>query len=172
MRKALFLLLITLTGVCHAQQQPNLAAQRDAMKKLDFVLGKWSGDASVSRGPGEPQKLHQTEEVQYKLDGLVMLIEGTGRNADGQIVFQALATVSYDDATSTYHFRAYEGGRFLDTDLTVTPNSFVWGFTSGPMKASNSMHLDDKGDWIETTETTFGSAPPHKSVEMNLHHQP
>jgi hypothetical protein len=34
------------------------------------------------------------------------------------------------------------------------------------------MRLDDKGDWLETTEATFGSSPPRKSVEMNLYRQP
>ena len=117
-------------------------------------------------------KLHQTEEIRYALDGLVMLIEGTGRNTEGEAVFQALATISYDDATSTYHFRAYNDGRYLDTELTAKPNGFAWGYAAGPVKVNNIMHLDDKGNWMETTETTFNSAPPQKSVEMNLHRQP
>jgi hypothetical protein len=107
-RRAPLLLLIGLVSDCYGQQQPNVAAQREAMKKLDFLVGKWSGGASVSRGPGEPMRLRQTKEVQYKLDGLMMLIEGTGRNAE---------------------------------------------------------------HWPETTETTFGSSAPRKSVEMNLHRQ-
>src|ERR1700682_4753637 len=94
-----FLLLIGLAAGVHGQQ-PNVSAQREAMKKLAFLVGKWSGDASVIRGPGEPMKLVQTEDVQFKLDGLVMLVEGSGRNSDGQVVFRALATISYDDTTS------------------------------------------------------------------------
>jgi hypothetical protein len=157
---------------CYGQQQPNVAAQREAMKKLEFLVGKWSGDASVTRGPGEPMRVVQTEDVQFKMDGLVMLIEGTGRNPGGQVVFQALATVSYDEATSTYRFRAYSDGRYLDTELTVTLHGFAWGFTSGPVKVSNTMRLGEKGEWVEITETTFGSAPPRKSVEMTLRRQP
>ena len=44
------------------------------MKKLDPLVGDWSGDALVARGPGEPMKLLQTEKVQFELDGLVLLI--------------------------------------------------------------------------------------------------
>ncbi|HEY6330971.1 MAG TPA: hypothetical protein VI756_16685, partial [Blastocatellia bacterium] len=89
------LLLISLTigmaGIAYGQR-PNADAQREAMKKLEFLAGKWSGVATVNGG-GQPIKVHQTEEIQYKLGGLVLLIEGTGRGDDGQIMFQALATV-------------------------------------------------------------------------------
>jgi hypothetical protein len=172
MRGLIAVLSVGFAFSCYAQQQPNVAAQREAMKKLEFLVGKWSGDASVARGPGEPMKLIQTEDVQYKMDGLVLLIEGTGRNPDGQVAFRALATVSYDDAASTYHFRAYNGGRYLDTELNVVPNGFAWGFTSGPVKVSNTMRLSEKGEWVETTETTIGATPPRKSVEMTLRRQP
>jgi len=78
---------------CVAQQPhtPDLDAQRAAMKKLDFLVGKWAGEARMLRGPGEPVVMKQTEEVQYKLDGLVLLIEGVG-TADGKPVLQALGS--------------------------------------------------------------------------------
>lgn len=164
-------LLIALAVFCQAQQ-PNLSAQREAMKKLDFLAGKWSGDAAVSRGPGEPMKVVQTENVQFKLDGLVMLVEGTGRDAAGKVLFQALATISYDDASSTYRFRAYNEGHFLDTELKVVPKGFEWGYTAGPLKVSNVMKINEKGEWAETTESTYGATPPRKAVEMSLRRQP
>lgn len=142
------------------------------MKKLEFLAGKWSGDASVVRGPGEPIRIVQTEDVQFKMDGLVMLVEGTGRNSEGQVVFRALATISYDDTASAYRFRAYNDGRYLDTELKVVPGGFAWGFAAGPVKVNNTMRLSEKGEWVETTETVFGSSPPRKSVEMTLRRQP
>lgn len=58
---------------------PDLDKQRAAMKKLSFLIGRWSGQAHLQRGLGEPALLMQTEEAQYKLDGLVLMIEGIGR---------------------------------------------------------------------------------------------
>ena len=87
-------------STCLAQppKAPNVEAQRAAMKKLDFLLGKWSGECTCAARAGRTLELTQTEEVQYKLDGLVLLIEGTGRNkSDGKVVFRALATVAYDE---------------------------------------------------------------------------
>ena len=166
MRILLLILFASTAGM--AQSPPNIAAQREAMKKLEFLAGNWSGDATIVRGAGEPLKAVQTEHVEYKLDGLVMLIEGASRDANGQVVFRALATVAYDDASSTYHFRAYNDGRYLDTPIIVVANGFEWGYTSGPVKVRNTMRIDEKGEWAETTETTFGSNPPRKSVEMTL----
>jgi len=171
MRYTLLALLLGAAFLCPAQQ-PNLTAQRDAMKKLDFLAGKWSGDASVSRGPGGPLKIIQSENVQFKLDGLIMLIEGTGRDADGKVVFQALAIVSYDDSTSVYRFRAYNDGHYLDTELKVLTHGFSWGFEAGPLKVNNNMKLSEKGEWVEATESTYGATPPRKSVEMVLKRQP
>ena len=153
-----------------AQQTPDVAAQRAAMKKLEFLVGKWSGPATVSRGPGEPIKITQTEAVRFAGGELVLLVEGNGTNADGKLVFSALATISYDDSTSTYRFRAHSDGRFLDVPLTVAANGFSWGYDAGPLKVVNTMILTADGAWSETTESTYGSTPPRKSVEMRLRH--
>ncbi|WP_348262779.1 hypothetical protein P8935_23685 [Telmatobacter sp. DSM 110680] len=157
-----------------AQQSgmPNVDAQREAMKKLGFLAGHWSGPVSISRGPGEPLKLSQTENVQFKLDGLVLLIEGESTGSDGKKQFQALATVAYDDASHAYRFRAFNDGHYIDAELTVQPDGFAWGFETGPAKIQNAMQLTAKGEWQETTDVTFGSAPPHRSVDMLLQHQP
>ena len=154
------------------QSAPNSAdVQRDAMRKLSFLTGHWSGPITITRGPGEPLRLTQTEDVQYKLDGLVMLIEGKSTDADGKVQFNALATVSYDDASHTYHFRAYNDGHYIDTELNVPVNGFSWGFAAEPAHIANTMHLTNKGEWSETTDVTVGSNPPHHSVEMLLQHQ-
>jgi hypothetical protein len=158
-------------SVTAQQPAPNsVDVQRQAMQKLSFLAGRWSGSVTVIRGPGEPLHLTQTEDVQYKLDGLVLLVEGKSTDAGGKALFNALATIFYDDDTHTYHFRAYNAGHYLDTELSVPENGFSWGFTAGPAHIVNTMHLTDKDEWNEVTETTVGSNPPMHSVEMTLHH--
>jgi hypothetical protein len=58
---------------------PDLEAQRAAMKEVSFLVGKWVGEARLLRGPAESVELLQTEEAQYKLGGLILVIEGVGR---------------------------------------------------------------------------------------------
>jgi hypothetical protein len=157
-----------------AAQQPtsnSVDAQHDAMHKLSFLAGHWSGPVTIVRGAGEPLHLTQTEDVEYKLDGLVLLIEGKSTSADGKRLFSALATIAYDDASHTYRFRAYNDGHYLDTELSVPANGFSWSFTAGPAHIVNTMHLTGKGEWDEVTDVTVGSNPPHRSVEMLLRHQ-
>jgi len=77
---------------------PNLQAQREAMRKLAFLTGKWTGEANLLRGPTEFVELLQTEEAQYQLYGLILVIEGVGRTVSGgQALLQAFGIISYDD---------------------------------------------------------------------------
>ena len=147
-------------------------AQREAMHKLSFLAGRWSGPASILRGPGEGLHLTQTEDVEFKLDGLVLLIEGKSTTADGKVMFSALATISYDDSSHTYRFRAYSDGHYVDTELSLSSKGFSWSLTAGPAHIVNSMHLTEKGEWDEVTEATIGSNPAHSTVEMLLRRLP
>jgi hypothetical protein len=154
---------------------PQLAAlsvemQGEAMHKLAFLVGHWSGPITVTTGGGEPLHLTQSEAVEYKLNGLVLLIEGRSTDAHGKAVYNALATISYDDATHAYRLRAYNAGHYLDTDLSVLSDGFSWGFDAGPAHIVNTMHLSSKGEWHETTEAVVGGNPPQRSVDMLLQH--
>lgn len=172
MQRRIAVCSILFAAFCYGQQPPNLPAQREAMKKLAFLVGKWSGDATTRRGPNEAVKVRQTEEVQFKLDGLVLLIEGTGRNPDtGVVMFNALATVAYDEAAKVYHFRAYNDGRYLDTELKVPENGFEWGYKAGPVDVRFVMRLNDKGEWAETGDVKIGDNPPQRTFEMTLRKQ-
>jgi hypothetical protein len=81
--------LVAIACSAFAQPQPpNIKAQGEAMKKLAFLVGTWTGDATTVR-PNQKIKVRQTEDVSYKLDGLVLLIEGTGRNPEsGEVMFR------------------------------------------------------------------------------------
>lgn len=152
-------------------QQPNVEGQRAAMKKLSFLVGKWSGEARIFRTPNQPIEMIQTEVAEYRLDGLVLVIEGVGRNkSDGTPVLQALGITSYDDATGKYHMRAFNDGRWLDTEVKLTEdgNGFTWGFALGDIRTSSVMRINEKGEWTEATELTIGSQPARKFMEVRV----
>src|SRR5215472_7259785 len=162
--------ILLVNGPAKAQRppSPSVEAQREAMRKFDFLVGHWSGPVTVVRGPGDPLRLTQTEDVQFKLDGLVLLIEGKSTGADGKGQFEALATIAYDDNGAQYRIRAYNDGRYLDSELTLLANGFSWGFQGGPAHVLNTMRLTPQGQWQETTEVSMGSSPPRRSVDMLL----
>jgi len=139
------------------------------MQKLSFLVGKWSGEASVRRGSGDPLELIQTEQAEYKLDGLLLLIEGIGRNkTNGKIALQALGIISYDDEDGKYHMRAFNDGRYLETELKLTgnDNGLTWGFALGEIKTSSTLRIDVNGHWTELHEITIGSQPPRRFMEL------
>jgi hypothetical protein len=141
------------------------------MKKLGFLIGKWSGEARILRQPGEPLELSQTEDAQYKLDGLVLMIEGVGRTKpDGKIALQALGIISFDDETGTYHMRAYNDGRYLETEMKLGDDGkeLRWGFAVGEIKTSSALRINDKGEWTEVHEITVGSQPPRRFMELTV----
>src|SRR5215475_6758200 len=155
-------------------RNPDLSAQRAAMQKLAFLVGKWSGEARILTGPDQWADLHQTEEAQYRLDGLILVIEGVGRKkSDGQLLIQALAVVSFDDAAGTYTMRAFNAGRFLESELKLLDEnrSVGWGFTLGPIATRSVLRINDLGDWTELAEITIGSDPPKKLLELTVHRE-
>ena len=173
--RALAAAAVVLLGCMLSAQQPSSKSaetQRAAMQKLAFLAGHWAGPVNVVRGPGEPLHLSQSENVQFKLDGLVLLVEGTSTGADGKLQFQALATVAFDDAAGLYRFRAYNDGHYIDTELTVLADGFSWGYESGPAHIVNTMHLTAKGEWQELTEVKVGAGPARPSVDMLLRREP
>jgi hypothetical protein len=169
---AIAALLLSSSSLIAQRPSDSVAAQKQAMQKLAFIIGRWSGPVTITRGPGQTLHLTQAENVEYKLDGLVLLVQGKSTDTEGKTQFEALATISYDDARHSYRIRAYNDGHYVDTELTVQPDGFSWGFPAGPAKIVNNMHRTSKGEWQENTDVTFGSTPPHHSVEMLLQRQP
>jgi hypothetical protein len=165
--------LICCIALAQQPHTPDLDAQRAAMKKLAFLVGKWAGEARMLRGPGEPVAMMQTEEAQYKLDGLVLLIEGVGRTADGKPALQALGIVSYDDESGTYHMRAFNDGRFLETEVKLLDEGkgMTWGFALGQYRTTSVLRINDKGDWTELHEITIGDQAPRKFMELSVSRQ-
>ena len=173
MKATALIILLGMGASCMARQslhQPNLEKQRIAMKKLSFLVGSWSGEAHVQRAANAPTTLAQTEEVQFKLDGLALVIEGTGTLTDHTPVLQALGIISYEDETDTYHIRAWNDGRFLESDVQLLEDgkSLRWGFGVGHIRSSSLLQIDKEGQWTETAELIIGSDPPKKLMDLTV----
>jgi len=159
------------SGLAQPVRMPNVEEQRAAMKQLSFLVGRWSGKARMQRGQGGVLELAQTENAQYKLDGLVLLIEGTGRTlSDGKAALQALATISYDDEAKVYRMRAHNDGRYMESEVRLAEGGkgLAWGFTIGQIKTSSVQAIDEKGEWTEVAEIAIGAQPPRKFLELTV----
>jgi hypothetical protein len=123
---------------------------------------------AFSRGSGEPLELIQTDEAQYMLDGLLLMIEGVGRTkTDGKLALQALGMISYDDENGAHRMRAYNDGRWLETEIKLVEGGkgIAWGFSLGEIKTSSMLRINENGEWTELADT-IGSQPPRKFMEL------
>jgi hypothetical protein len=153
---------------------PDLEAQRDAMKKLDYLVGKWVGETCLLRGPDESVELLQTEEAQYKLDGLILVVEGVGRTkSGGQPLLQAYGIVSFDDEDGTYRLRAFNDGRFLETQMKLLEDGkgMTWGFALGEIRTNSVLRINERGEWTELAEISIGSQAPKRLLELTVRPQ-
>jgi len=144
------------------------------MKKLDFLVGKWAGEARLARTLGETIDLVQTEEARYKLDGLIMIIEGVGRTkSQGSPILQALGVICYEDDSKTYRMRAFNDARYLETEVKLSDEhkGMTWGFSLGEIRTNSVMRINERDEWTEIHEITIGSQPAKKLMEVAVRRQ-
>src|SRR5438105_9083131 len=106
------ILFLTVAAGSSPGQPPAAAAQREAMKKLDFLVGQWQGEGWMEFAPGQRRSFKGTEVVRSKLGGLLLTVEGlhrgrVGGNPEEVVVHNAFALVSYDDTARRYRFQAF-----------------------------------------------------------------
>ena len=162
---------LVIATVQQPPRTPDTIAQRQAMKKLGFLTGQWAGEGRILRASGEWTEFVQTEHAEYKLDGILLVIEGAGHDkSDGRPVLQAYGIVSYDDATGKYHMRAFNDGRWLETDVALAEGGreLTWGFLLGNFRTRSTLRLTDAGEWTESHEITAGTQPPKKFMELTV----
>lgn len=148
----------------------------DEMRKLDFLVGDWKGEASMQSGPGKGERAIQTEHVQSKLGGRLLLIEGIGKRkledgSAGDVVHDAVGVVSFDEKTKKYRFDAWtaRSGYVQAWFEAGDDHSARWGFDLPEGgKIRYSISLDDKGRWLEVGEFSRDGAQWMKFMEMNL----
>ncbi len=157
-----------------ADEQTSKNAQVGEMKKLDWSVGSWKGKGWIQMGPQGRKEFTQTETVQSKLDGLVLVIEGQGRSKEnGSVVHTALAFVSYDERAKTFRWRAFTAeGRQTDTEAKVGTNALEWGLQlSQRGQIRYTIKLDEQGEWFEVGEMTQDGKTWQKFFELTLQRQ-
>lgn len=177
-RSAALLSVLVASSVSVAQAPPTGEANREAMKAFDYLVGQWKGDATTTLGPDRKEVIRQTEDVEYRLGGTILVVEGTGRGKlpgkdEEGIVFHAFAVMSYDAQKKEYRVKAYrkEG---LSVDGYVKPTAdakgFVWGFKE-PQRGFDiryTLKITDKGQWHEVGEMSFDGKTWRNFFEMTL----
>ena len=91
----LFVFSLLYFPVSNGQMLETDSTSQAEVSKLEFMVGKWKGSGWIIGRYRQKQSFEQTEDIQFKLDKTVILIEGLGMT-DGKITHNALAVISYD----------------------------------------------------------------------------
>ncbi len=175
MKKFLLFSLFMLLNVSFAFGQMNMEAQKKAvevqraeMKKLDLWAGKWEGSGWMQQG-AEKQTFIGTENVQKKLDGLAMIVEGKFANKENVVIHETLAVVSYNPQTTNFDFSTYLAtGNKGVYELKAIADGWQWEipFPGGKIRYTTKLNAET---WFEIGEMTRDDGKTwQKFFEMNL----
>jgi len=165
------IILSTILGfilTCSFSQEVQKTKQ-EKMKLLKHLEGTWSGTGWASSPDGSRNEFDQTESIVSKLDGTVLLIEGTGREkGTDNISFNALAVFTFNPEKDKYDIRSYlASGESTNAEGIIEDDIFVWRFDV-PGGAVRYTITANKTTWKEYGEFSRDSTQWYKFMEMNL----
>lgn len=162
---AIFVLLAGFMAI--SAQENTVETQRGEMKKVESLIGEWKGSGWIQQGD-KRETFTGTENVQRKVDGLALLIEGKFANAEGKIIHNTLAVLSYDAKNSKYSFRTYlSTGRSGEFDFKIVSDSYEWGFQMQAMTIRYTINTANN-TWLEVGEVSKDGKTWMKFLEMKL----
>jgi len=146
----------------------------EAVGEVAFLVGTWSGEGWVKMGQSPKQEFTQTETVESKLDGALLIIEGIGhsKGEPEKKGHHALAVVAFDPEGKTLVFSSFMAGRpRLDVVPEVGESTFTWSFpTPSGGYVRYAIKVEDD-TWHETGEFSIDGESWHPFFEMSLKKQ-
>ena len=143
-----------------------ISAQQAAMKRFEWMKGRWRGPATALSDTGE-HRITQTERIGPHLDGTLMVMEGTGFLSDGSVGFRAFAVLSFDPRTGDYSLRSYAHGHSGTFKLVPTETGYIWEVPTGAGTVRYTATLSG-GIWNEVGDRLVSGQAPQRFFEMNL----
>jgi hypothetical protein len=156
-------------------QAPDAAATQAGIARLDFMVGRWRGEAWQQRGP-ERVQTQMLEVVERKLNGAVLEVEGRGTVATpgGQerVVHHALGVISFDARTGTYSLRSYLAtGQSGDFALTLIDGGVMWSREVPGGRVRNTARYTAT-EWHEIGEFSRDGTAWIQVMEIRLKREP
>ena len=167
--KNYFILAATILMLVAQGKTQDLKTKSLEMSKLDFMVGSWEGSGWYRSPDGKISNFNQTEDVQSKLDGLVLVVEGNGSLENGENVHNAFAMITYDEETKKYSFNSHlADGKSIVADGWFNGDDFEWGFEL-PQGGSILYSINYENDtWKESGKYSPDGNQWYPFIEMTL----
>ena len=148
------------------------AKAKAALAPLQKLVGQWDGEARASLIPGQAQVVRQHYDVTQGAGGTTLNLKGVGRATTpagkDSVVFQANATLYYDNALSKLRVRAHTAnGDSVNADIELRPDTLIWGFPlqGGRIRFTIAYSATD---WHEVAHFIPNNGQPIPTAEMKL----
>ncbi len=165
-------LAVTIIGILVATlalAQENEELCKEKIKKLDFMLGEWSGGGWMMNQDRTRSEFTQTEKIEMELNGAVLIVRGQGWDTDGKSIHNALGIISYDLVEAKYFMLAMlENGQQTKAELElVSENEIKWWFDVPGGTVKYQLTID--GDtWREKGEFSPDGNAWYPFIEFTL----
>lgn len=143
------------------------------MRQLKFFAGRWKGDATITQQGGVVVNVNQEEAIEFRLDSLILQLEGVGRKKTepGKISFHALGFINFIAAKNKFEMKSFlMDGKQTDAFFKIVDtNKYDWGFDVPGGKIVYHITVDPKiRTWNEIGEFSSDGTQWHPFFEMNL----
>jgi len=144
----------------------------DAMKDVSVLIGEWQGKGFRLDPAGEKHWSNVKQEIEFKLDGTIMQLEGVGKNDAGDVVHDAMGVLYYDAFKKVYKMDSHlASGLYANASFVVIKanEEFQWSFDTPMGKMRYIIMITDEGTkWNEIGEFSRDGTEWFKVFEMNL----
>ena len=167
--KTTYLSTIRAFTITCAFSQDVQSTKQEKMEQLKHWEGTWSGTGWASSPDGARNEFDQTESIVSKLNGTILLIEGTGRNkGTDDIAFNALAIFTLNPEKERYDIRSYlASGESTSAEGYIDGDVFIWSFDVPGGKVRYTLTANETS-WDEFGEFSRDGNQWYKFMEMNL----
>lgn len=167
--KQVFIIFIfILLGLSMAQ--PNTRAAISGEPLFQNLIGNWAGEGWTMLGPDNRVEFTQTEIIEAKANGHVVVVEGFGTNKEtGVLTFQSFGLFSFDLINNKYQFTAYQtSGYSVSVEPELSDDGFRWGFDTGRGLVRFTAQITET-NWSQIGEfSPDGGENWFQNFEMNL----
>ncbi|HSF54997.1 MAG TPA: hypothetical protein VLA71_14680 [Algoriphagus sp.] len=148
------LVLTGFQGAASGQQsfEVNEAAKAE-VSRLSFLEGKWKGSGWMIAQDQKRYTFEQEENIQVKLGGTALLIEGLG-TSDGKVIHNALAVITDAEGEGKFDFTSFlQNGRKGTFKAELIGEKLHWFPTE---QVRYIIEIKENGQWFEIGEYNAG----------------
>lgn len=170
MKRIIAVLFLAFTYNLSAQIPDFSAEVKKEMQKVEIMAGKWEGRGWRQNPNGEKSFSNVSENLYWKLDGTILVMEGIGKTDEGNVVHNAFGVLSYNPFQKKYRMSSHlTNGMSTDASFEVIESNklFKWWFEDGGGTIRYTI-INDGKNWKEDGEYSRDGNNWSKFFEMNL----